>query len=661
MIVSKVNSRLIGSFFAITLLIPPNFGLNFYGINFEDIPLIGIFLILLSSKLMKLNLDRFDKSFITFFLTFVIYTNFFTKEINLLNQTNLRFYFYFALAYLCIDFLRKNNDNIIEIFQPLLFVMIANFVLIIFQIELPGTIDGWISNNTDSTNPLTSGRLGGFQGGGPNVIGIICAISSLICIYNISQSHSLKKYIFEDKLNSFFLIISLFNLYLTFSRGSYLAFVVGLFVILSFSNSISKKSKIYLSIGTLGISLVTIFLFPSIFLKQSNRGYLNSIAIINIEILNGTGGGNYIKEVYKDYLVTLDEDILIDRFDIEYSANQKKSTKELIDDNSENPAGGYLKMEFDYRDNILPRSIVSFFFSNNGNDWLQIGSNHTSGIVIDLIDNSSFFEVGGWADGQSPGGSYLDGFINDLTIKVDDFTYSYYFNETNRDNSYFIFLPASNEYYDNRNDGKIVFNENGLKLKRPRSYWIAIPNETTLSGKDFEITLNLDLDNIPKGNETLFSQSSILKIDEKENNQSWKWSIVDGKMYFFWVEDIQSGYSNYLGGQSMRSGQLIADEGKFNSIISEFSLSQFDEITTSHNGFLTMAVEYGLILVLIILFLIFYSIFKNFESTYDIELALFLMLFTQNLTNDLVYAPDVAIYFWLIPIFLIEKSLRINN
>ena len=660
MIMSKINSRLIGSIFAITLLIPPNFGLNLYGINFEDIPLIGIFLILLSNKLMKLNLDRFDKSFLTFFLAFVIYTSFFTKEINLLNQTNLRFYFYFGLAYLCVDFLRKNNDNIIEIFQPLLFVMIANFALIIFQIELPGTIDGWISNNTDSTNPLTSGRLGGFQGGGPNVIGIICAISSLICIYNISHSHSFKKYIFEDKLNSSFLIISLFNLYLTFSRGSYLAFVVGLFVILSFSNSISKKSKIYLSIGTLGISLVTIFLFPSIFLKQSNRGYLNSIAIINIEILNGTGGGNYIKEVYKDYLVTLDEDILIDRFDIEYSANQKKSTKELID-NSENPAGGYLKMEFDYRDNILPRSIVSFFFSNNGNDWLQIGSNHTSGIVIDLIDNSSFFEVGGWADGQSPGGSYLDGFINNLTIKVEDFTYSYNFNETNRDNSYFIFLPASNEFYDNRNDGKIVFNENGLKLKRPRSYWIAIPNETTLSGKDFEITLNLDLDNIPKGNETLFSQSSILKIDEKENNQSWKWSIVDGKMYFFWVEDIQSGYSNYLGGQSMRSGQLIADEGKFNSIISQFSLSQFDEITTSHNGFLTMAVEYGLIVVLIILLLIFYSIFKNFESTYDIELALFLMLFTQNLTNDLVYAPDVAIYFWLIPIFLIEKSLRINN
>jgi len=661
MIMSKINSRLIGSIFAITLLIPPNYGLNFYGINFEDIPLIGIFLILLLNKLMNLNLDRFDKSFLTFFLTFVIYTSFFMKEINLLNQTNLRFYFYFALTYLCVDYLRKNNFNIIEIFQPLVLVMIANFVLIIFQIELPGTIDGWISNNTDSTNPLTSGRLGGFQGGGPNVIGIICAISSLICIYNITQSNSFKKNIFEDKLNSFFLIISLFNLYLTFSRGSYLAFVVGLLIILLFSNSIKKKSKIYLSIGTLGISLIAIFLFPSIFLKQSNRGYLSSIAIINIETFNGTGGGNYIKEVYKDYLVTLDDDILIDKFDIEYSANQKKDIKQSNDDNSENPVEGYLKMKFDYRDNILPRSVVSFFFSNTGNDWVQIGSNHTSGVIIDLFDNSSFFEVGGWADGQSPGGSYLDGFINDLTIEVEDSTFNYYFTEANRDSSYFIFLPASKEYYDNRNDGKIVFKDNGLKLKRPRSYWIAIPNETNLSGKDFEITLNLQLNNIPKGNETLFSQSSILKIDEKENNQSWKWSIVDGKMYFFWVDDIQSGYSNFLGGQSLRSGQLIADDGKFNTIISEFSLSQFDEITTSHNGFLTMAVEYGLIVVLLIILLILYSIFSNFKRTYDIELALFFMLLTQNLTNDLVYAPDVAIYFWLIPLFLFEKSLRINN
>ena len=36
-------------------------------------------------------------------------------------------------------------------------------------------------------------------------------------------------------------------------------------------------------------------------------------------------------------------------------------------------------------------------------------------------------------------------------------------------------------------------------------------------------------------------------------------------MYFFWVEDVVSGYSNYLGGQSLRSGKLISNNGKFDS------------------------------------------------------------------------------------------------
>ena len=61
--------------------------------------------------------------------------------------------------------------------------MLANFIVIIFQIQLPGTIDGWVLNNIDSINPFASGRLGGFQGGGPNVIGIICAIYCLLFVY----------------------------------------------------------------------------------------------------------------------------------------------------------------------------------------------------------------------------------------------------------------------------------------------------------------------------------------------------------------------------------------------------------------------------------------------------------------------------------------------
>ena len=62
-------------------------------------------------------------------------------------------------------------------------------------------------------------------------------------------------------------------------------------------------------------------------------------------------------------------------------------------------------------DGFLPRSLISFYHSTNGETWSQVGSDHTSGLVIDLIKNDSFFEVGGWGDGQSPGESYLDGYI----------------------------------------------------------------------------------------------------------------------------------------------------------------------------------------------------------------------------------------------------------
>ena len=654
----KINSKNIGTIFALTLLIPANYGVDLFGINLEDLPLIFLFLVLLLQKIKNFNLTYFNKVFFTFLISFIVYTSFISSEFTIFNQVNLRFYFYLILGFLCVDSIRENKESLLEIFHQLWIVMLANFFLVIFQFQLPGTIDGWVLNNSGSTNPLTSGRLGGLQGGGPNVIGIFCALYALICIYNLSTSGDFKKYFFNNKFNSAFLLISMLNLYLTFSRGSYLAFVVGLTLILFFSENIEKSSKIKLfSIGLI-ISLGIIYFYPSIFLKQSNRSFLNTLGINNVKIVSGSGGGNYIKEVYKNYLITLDKDILKDEFNIVYSDNEiipeQKQSEELED----SPAEGFLKFKFDYRDTILPRSIISFYYSNDGLNWSQIGSDHTSGLIINLIENTSFFEVGGWGDGQSPGDSYLDGFVSEVKIKTSEDTFKYVLNEKNRDIEYFIYLPKSTEYYDNRNDGKIIFSEDGLKLKRPRSYWVAIPNEINLSQKDFEISLKLKLNNIPRGNETLFSQSSIINSSEFINNQSWKWSIVDGRMYFFWISDVVSGYSNFVGGQSLRSGKLISSDGKFNSVISNFSLSQFDEITTSHNGFLTMSVEYGLLPVLTIVLSIFYLIFKNIKKENDLEIVIILMLLTQNLTNDLIYAPDVAIYFWLIPIFLLSETLN---
>ena len=63
-------------------------------------------------------------------------------------------------------------------------------------------------------------------------------------------------------------------------------------------------------------------------------------------------------------------------------------------------------------------------------------------------------------------------------------------------------------------------------------------------------------------------------------------------------------------------------------------------------------------LLLFILFFIVYLIIRNYNKKNDIEVALLLMLLTQNLTNDLIYAPDVAIYFWIIPFYFLANILE---
>ena len=653
-ILMKINSRIIGTIFAFTLLIPSNIGINFYGINLEDLPLIFVFLYLLVEKINNFELKKFDRVFFIFIFFFVLYTSFLVEDIKIFNQTNLRFYFYFTLSYLCVDYFKKNNNKVLEFFEPLSIVMIANFVLILFQISLPGTIDGWISNNTNSTNIFVSGRLGGFQGGGPNVIGIFCAIYSLICFYKLFAADDSKKYLIENKPNTFLLLLSLINLLFTFSRGSFLALVVGFFSLLIFTEKYNRRFKYKIMITTTLFGVIAIFLFPSIFLKESNRTFLNSLGIQNTELFTGVGGGNYIKSVYKDYLITLEEDVLIDQFNISYTESDYKLKSDESVTYSSTPVEGYLKLKFDYRDNLLPRSIISFFYSDDGVKWKQLGSNHTNGLIIDLIENDSYFEVGGWGDGQSPGGQQLSGFLNKVIIQNDDYKREFTFSKSNRDKDYYLLTPELRNEYEN----SVGYRNNSIRLDRPRDYWVALPNEVNLSGKDFEIVVFLDLDSVPKGHETLFSQSSIFRLNEEFNDQSWKWSIIDGRMYFFWIEEVISGYTNFVGGQSLRSGKLISNDGKFDSIISSFSLSQYDEITTSHNGFLTMAVEYGLFLILLILIFIIYLIIRNYNKENVAELAIFLMFLTQNITNDLIYAPDVAIYFWIVPFYFLANNLK---
>ena len=211
----------------------------------------------------------------------------------------------------------------------------------------------------------------------------------------------------------------------------------------------------------------------------------------------------------------------------------------------------------------FPRSVVSFYFSNDAINWEQIGFDHTNGELINLIENDSYFEVGGWGDGQSNDDSFLDANIKKVIIKTNSEISTYEFPKFRRGLDYYILTPKLRNVY----RGDIEYTDSGIFLERPRNYWLALPNYINLSQKDFEVVINLEIDEIPKGNETIFSQSSILRLNDDFNDQSWKWAVVEGRMYFFWIENVDNGYVNYLGGKSLRSGNLISNNGKFHVFI----------------------------------------------------------------------------------------------
>jgi hypothetical protein len=71
-----------------------------------------------------------------------------------------------------------------------------------------------------------------------------------------------------------------------------------------------------------------------------------------------------------------------------------------------------------------------------------------------------------------------------------------------------------------------------------------------------------------------------------------------------------------------------------------------------------MAVEYGSFLILLILIFVVFLIMRNFNKSNKLEIALVLMFLVQNTTNDLVYAPDVAIYFWIVPFYFLSSVFK---
>ena len=780
---------------ALSLIIPPNIG-KILIFEYSDVPIVLFFILALVSA-SKINRSHEKTDNFWLFLLLFLFALFIILGFN---TTTLRFIFYIS-----IGFLIKKNSKYIEnkdleiFFLPLWFVSILNFSSFVLGYSLLNNSIGWITNYSDTSNIFLSGRLSGFQGSGPNVAGTIFGFFVIISFY-----------FYRNLKKKYFLILIYLNLFLffiTYSRGSYASLLAISLIFILLKIKVLKYRVIYIT-GIFSTFVVLLYFGPSDYiLKENDRSLLANIAISNIELSNGVGGGQYVEKIYEPYLLSVNPQLLEENLDITLNKvelgitpeqfrdtdidffigtsgggfeilqqyfivgqcsddrntcqylrvdeeillsflkifNIKNddiiaSTIEKCVDTSKNlinrgefaciafetkllgdkifnydftdtedllsnehfsylksnsifvecessktysckdrplavgelsvmvetlfirdnilpeqnlaelcsecefrTINGFIKIEFDRYDYFLPRSKISFYTSKDGENWNLVGYPHFTGNIINLNQNKGFIEIGGYADGQSFGNTFLDANIKSVEINTNELSNKVDFNEINLGKEYFVYKPNSLEDY----TSKITYEENGIKLFRPNKYWVAVNNEYDFN-QDFEIILNLSFPEIPWETQTLVSNTSAFS----QEVQSWKIDIDDGRLFFYWTNE-DGEYVNQLGDKSLRSGVLIQKNGNIDNEQPPLaSTSYLSQLTTAHNGYLTFFVEYGLLNGLFFYFLLFYLVFRNFNSkkqneTYILSFALLYFLI-HNLTNDLVYSPDAFILFLII-------------
>ena len=300
---------------------------------------------------------------------------------------------------------------------------------------------------------------------------------------------------------------------------------------------------------------------------------------------------------------------------------------------------GFIKLKFDKRDTILPRSIISFYTSKDGENWDMVGYERTSGAIINLNKNSAYIEIGGHSDGQSFGNTFLDSTIKEVDIISNNKSTNVEFTKNNLNKDYFVFKPNQVNNY----NANITFENNGIKLFRPNKYWLAIENNLDFS-EDFEIILRLSFPEIPQRRQTLISNTSVIN----GQIQSWKFETDDGRLFFSWA-DSEGVFldKNNIGDKSLRSGVLIQQTGQLSntspSIVDPSFLSQ---LTTAHNGYLTFSVEFGLMFSILFYLIIAFGMIKalSFINSSNIFPYLAMVMFLlQNITNDMIYSPDMSV------------------
>ena len=792
--VKKATLLISGALFALSLIIPPGIGKIFL-FEYSDIPIIFLFLILLFSYIKKFSFNKSDYPWVGLLFLFVLFL-----FSDWLNTTSLRF-----ILYILIGLLVKKTFKNLEIYDfeliffPLVLVSTINFFSFLFNLSYLDNSIGWITNYSETNNIFLSGRLAGFQGSGPNVAGTIFGLLTILSFYFYRKT--------GKKIYTILILLNLFLFIISYSRGSYLALMlVSIIYVLSKIEN-SKIKTIYIS-GILISSLALLYFGPSeIILKENDRSLLANIAISNIEITNGVGGGKYVEKIYEPYLLSVDPDLLEENLkitlnkvelgitpeeyrdtDIEFfigtsgggfeilqqyfivdqcsddrntcqylrvredtvinflnlfKLNDENLTQDALSkciddneslvtrgefaclafeleimgsefstyefsdlvDNSESNAhfsylksqslfvecevtkqfscskrplavgelsviieylfirdsilpidnltslctecnfrnvNGFIKIKFDKYDYFLPRSKVSFFTSIDNNNWDIVGYPHYTGEVINFIDNKGLIEIGGHADGQSFGNTFLDANIKSIEIISKDNRKRIEFDEEYLNKEFFIFKPNTLDNY----NAKITFADEGLKLFRPNKYWVSIENQFDFN-KDFEIILHLSFPEIPWETQTLISNTSAFGGD----TQSWKVDIDDGRLFFNWT-NADGEYVYQLGDKSLRSGVLVQKNGKISNEQPPLASTSFlSQLTTAHNGYLTFFVEYGLLQGFIFFIILFYLVLNKYkliknENTILIFSLLYFLI--HNFTNDLIYSPDTILFFVII-------------
>ena len=803
-----------GSLFFLSFLIPP----GFYKFSLFDLSEILIFTCLIVNIVFLLYKNSKNKIFS--FSGQILWKSFFIYLFILFLITRgdsfiLRLIFFTFVGYSIYLIFKFSPGLHSEYFLfPSVFIVVVNFLLSIFQISFSDNTLGWINYFYEEPNFFQMGRLSGLQGSGPNVAGALFAFLALIYL-----SYFLKT---NKKFYLFFSILSLYLVFISFSRGSYIA-LVGVLILFVVLNDFSWKKFVYsfLFVVISGTGFIY-FGNSEIILKESDRTYLTNIALENIEVFNGLGGGNYVREIYKNYLLSLDPEILEESLNIklnkvelgitpekfrdsnidfyigtsgsgyeilqnsfivnecEYdrqTCQYQRITKDILakfasvimeetlvnsknyidnsdclddsafisrgefgcfvksiksplftydfkvyeytdveDDKINNDLSflkfnymfpeceltatfgcpdremaigelavliesivyekeilpienfeiycnecsyknvyGFIKFEFDKIQGFLPRSIFTFSTSENGVNWQTVGSERTTGNILEFNKNTAYLEIGGHSDGQSFGNTFLDAEIISIKIKDKDSTKTVKFNETNLNRDYFVFKPNSYELY----TSKITFLDDGLKLFRPNKYWLAIENTYDFDD-NFEIIIELVFPEVPWERQTLISNTS----SGKNEHQSWKIDIDDGRFFLQWADKDGAMKDNYIvGDKSLRSGILSQKNGfltnKNSPIVDPSNLSQ---LTTAHNGYLTFSVEFGLFWSLIFYAIMIFSIiyiFQNIDQSQS-NLVMFLSLvifMITNLTNDMIYSPDIYLLF----IFCLANTYSLIN